>query len=98
MTEVGPVVKDWQEIVQKAHEAQSRISENRRDDARKDQRDRDHQLFVEYAAHLSGIVVRLDLARDELNKRLHEQRKTARRWVIGIVLTSLGLLSRLICS
>lgn len=96
-TEVGPVVKDWQEIIQKAHDAQSRISENRRDDTRKDQRDRDHHVFVECAAQLSGIVSRLDLARDELNKRLREQRRVAMRWALGIGLGVLGLLAKFIC-
>jgi len=76
-------------------EVQDRIRENRRDD-RLEKRGSDHGLFVEYSARLKEHVLRLDVAREELNKKLELRRENTRRWAIGIsVAIVLALLAAL---
>lgn len=93
--EIAPILPDWQATLLLVREVQDRIRENRRDD-RLEKRGSDHGLFVEYSARLKEHVLRLDVAREELNKKLELRRENTRRWAIGIsVAIVLALLAAL---
>lgn len=87
---VSTVVKNYQELMEKAESASSLIKGTHRGH---DDREKYYGKALEYASQLREINGILRASRDELNKQLAIERRNSRRWVIGAILTGTGIIA-----
>ncbi|MCJ2029115.1 hypothetical protein MKK50_06815 [Methylobacterium sp. J-043] len=78
---IGDVVKDWQDILVKRKEAERSLNQPREVG---DNRDLDHERHKSFFRDLSSTANRLDLAREELNKKMAAERRLKIRFVVPI--------------
>lgn len=90
---VSEVIKDYSSLMEKAEEAKRLISETRRGH---DGRASYYEIALQHVDTLTQINATLLASRDELNKKLTNQRKESRRWVIGTLLVLCGIVAGLV--
>lgn len=85
---ISSVVQDWSEILALCETVTRRIAETR--EAGEDKTP-DHTDFEKLFDQLVAVCNRLDKARDDMNKLVGKERREARRFILMVVLTILGV-------
>lgn len=88
---ITDVLKDWIEIQEFCHRLQDEVLGRNRENG--DDRLQDSTLYTDAFVRLVEICRRLDLARDELNKKIAQMGEQTRRFLVTIVVGILAILA-----